>query len=260
MAPRWPLWRGSTVIYNEPLLLRGQPPISGHLPVPRGWPLNRGSTHCLRFPGIIRACSKLFYKENSLNAKKRTSYTAYLRLFVWNRNYREIFVKLYRLISLNSKTKYDYNYVRIDVLNTFLTICFFLLWELVYILERKATVHFQRREKMIGHQTHLKENEDWPLLDSALIEARRAKKKFFGDRFPPYLRVWMKRSGSATDKPLCCCFCCCCCCCCFACLFVVFLRTYHAWNRQHRSQREVANSHFSSYKWIRILECLLVDR
>ena len=31
---------------------------------------------------------------------------------------------------------------------------------------------------MIGHQTHLKENEDLPLLDSPLIEARRAKKKF----------------------------------------------------------------------------------
>ena len=44
---------------------------------------------------------------------------------------------------------------------------------------------------MIGHQTHLKENEDLPLLDSPLIEARRAKKKFFGDRSPPYLRVWM---------------------------------------------------------------------
>ena len=87
-------------------------------------------------------------------------------------------MKLYRIISLNSKSKYDYNYVRIDVLNTFLTICFFLLWELVYILERKATVHFQRREKMIGHQTHLKENEKLPLLDSPLIEARRAKKKF----------------------------------------------------------------------------------
>ena len=119
-----------------------------------------------------------FTKKTHWTQKKRTSYTAYLRLFVWNRNYREIFVKLYRLISLNSKTKYDYNYVRIDVLNTFLTICFFLLWELVYILERKATVHFQRREKMIGHQTHLKENEDLPLLDSPLIEARRAKKKF----------------------------------------------------------------------------------
>ena len=127
LAPGCPLWRGSRVIYDEPPLKRDQPPISGHLPVPRGWPLNRGSTHCLRFPGIIRACSKLFYKENSLNAKKRTSYTAYLRLFVLNRNYREIFVKLYRLISLNSKTKYDYNYVRIDVFNTFLTICFFLL-------------------------------------------------------------------------------------------------------------------------------------
>ena len=96
-----------------------------------------------------------------------------------------MFVKLYRLISLNSKTKYDYNYVRIDVLNTFLTICFFLLWELVYILERKATVHFQRREKMIGHQTHLKENEDLPLLDSPLIEARRAKKKNFWRPLPP---------------------------------------------------------------------------
>ena len=171
--------------------MRDQPPISGHLPVPRGWPLNRGSTHCLRFPGIIRACSKLFYKENSLNAKKRTSYTAYLRLFVWNRNYREIFVKLYRLISLNSKTKYDYNYVRIDVLNTFLTICFFLLWELVYILERKATVHFPRREKMIGHQTHLKENEDLPLLDSPPYWGPKGKKKIFGDRSPPYLRVWI---------------------------------------------------------------------
>ena len=145
-----------------------------------------------------------------------------------------MFVKLYRLISLNSKTKYDYNYVRIDVLNTFLTICFFLLWELVYILERKATVHFQRREKMIGHQTHLKENEDLPLLDSPLIEARRAKKKIFGDRSPPppYLRVWMTAppsgpgwSGSATDKPLC--FCCCCCCCCFACLFVCLLFFAH---------------------------------
>ena len=44
---------------------------------------------------------------------------------------------------------------------------------------------------MIGHQTHLKENEDLPLLDSPLIEARRAKKKIFGDRSPPYLRVWM---------------------------------------------------------------------
>ena len=181
-----------------------------------------------------------------------------------------MFVKLYRLISLNSKTKYDYNYVRIDVLNTFLTICFFLLWELVYILERKATVHFQRREKMIGHQTHLKENEDLPLLDSPLIEARRAKKKKFLETAPPLPLIsgsgWPPRpqGPDGLDPPLTsryvfvvvvvvvvllvCLFVCC------------FLRTYHAWNREHRSQREVVNSNFSSCKWIRILECLLVDR
>ena len=47
---------------------------------------------------------------------------------------------------------------------------------------------------MIGHQTHLKENEDLTLLDSPLIEARREKKKFFGDRSPPYLRVWNPES------------------------------------------------------------------
>ena len=113
-------------------------------------------------------------------------------------------MKLYRIISLNSKTKYDYNYVRIDVLNTFLTICFFLLWELVYILERKATVHFQRREKMIGHQAHLKENEDLPLLDSPLIEARRAKKKFLETALLlilgsgwPHLKVWIRHWQAA---------------------------------------------------------------
>ena len=54
---------------------------------------------------------------------------------------------------------------------------------------------------MIGHQTHLKENEDLPLLDSPLIEARRAKKKFLETAPPPplsqglddrpALRVWM---------------------------------------------------------------------
>ena len=38
---------------------------------------------------------------------------------------------------------------------------------------------------MIGHQTHLKENEDLTLLDSPLIEARRAKKKIFWRPLPP---------------------------------------------------------------------------
>ena len=252
--------------------MRVQPPISGHLPVPRGWPLNRGSTHCLRFPGIIRACSKLFYKENSLNAKKRTSYTAYLRLFVWNRNYREIFVKLYRLISLNSKTKYDYNYVRIDVLNTFLTICFFSALRISLHFREESHCSFSKKGKNDRTPNSFKRKWRFTSLGFPPYWGPKGKKKILGDRSPPYLRVWMTaptppphppiwRSGSATDKPLC--FCCCCCCCCFACLFVCllfFLRTYHAWNREHRSQREVANSNFSSCKWIRILECLLVDR
>ena len=31
------------LIYNK-ALSRGQPPLSSHLPVPQGWPLNKGST------------------------------------------------------------------------------------------------------------------------------------------------------------------------------------------------------------------------
>ena len=54
---------------------------------------------------------------------------------------------------------------------------------------------------MIEHQTHLKENEDLPLLDSLLIEARRAKNKFFGDRSPPYLRVWMTAPAPTPRRP-----------------------------------------------------------
>ena len=34
------------LIYDKPLL-SGQPPLGGHLLVPRGWPLNEGSTVCL---------------------------------------------------------------------------------------------------------------------------------------------------------------------------------------------------------------------
>ena len=74
---------------------------------------------------------------------------------------------------------------------------------------------------MIGHQTHLKENEDLPLLDSPLIEARRAKKNFLETAPPP---------SEGLDPPLTSRYV-------FVvvvvvvllvCLFIVFLRTYPA--------------------------------
>ena len=40
--------RSQNLIRDEPLL-SGQPLLSGRLPIPRGWPLNRGSTVVFHF-------------------------------------------------------------------------------------------------------------------------------------------------------------------------------------------------------------------
>ena len=84
--------------------------LSGHLPVPRGWPFNRGWTHCLKFTGVIRACPKLYYKESSHDIKKKASYTAYLRSFFWNRIYRKNFCQTLPLNFFRHQIEYDYNY------------------------------------------------------------------------------------------------------------------------------------------------------
>ena len=105
LAPGCQLWRGSTVIYDEPPLSRDQPPIRGHLPVPRGWPLQDIEVQLTVWSSLesfmpAQSCTT---KKAHLTWQKKTYYTAYLRSFVWNRNYNEIFVKLYRLISLNTR-------------------------------------------------------------------------------------------------------------------------------------------------------------
>ena len=73
-------------IYDEPLL-SGQPPLSGHSPVPRGWPLNEGCffldiiylTYFWSSPPTLKTTNGLFTffvwlivnKRNSPNKQKR---------------------------------------------------------------------------------------------------------------------------------------------------------------------------------------------